>query len=216
MSLDKEAMLESLKGKQSLTIVAFAMPLSSTAEDGGVLQELSTLDLGMLTGKEMTVPLASLTHEELEGAIQAVVNGLETRVREEIHSFANYYIDAWAAQWEGEQRPFWFPAQAEAEEEPKVEDVKYALVMRASAGSYMECLRSMDDIQGLPDPETRGFSMLMTVPGKEGWLPDSKAIEIAAIKSLPKLKAEFVKYFFGSLKPYLGDERVKQLIGYYQ
>lgn len=209
-------MEERLKGKGSFVIVAYAMPLdeASSELDAGVLAKFTYEDAGMVTGKENLMPITSLNdHEELEASVNSVLFGLETRMRDEIHQFADYYMQQWMDQWPGSQRPWWYPAEIK---EPKVKDLEpfkptKALMMKVAAGAYLQPVNSQEEAVKLPDPVLKGTSMLMTFNEEK----DLDEIAKGAERSFWMLKAELATYFFKALTPHLGKERVATLLKKY-
>ena len=211
-------MEENLKGKNSFVIVAYAMPLEDGVEDprAGVLKKLmEERDLGMVTGIENLMAITALgDHRDIEASINSVLMGLDSRVRVEIHNFADHYIDQWRDQWPHQQRPWWWAGrhleELHLKEEEPIKPTK-ALMMRVSAGAYLQPVSSQEEAQGLPDPAMKGVSMLMTF--NEG--QDLDDVSWAAEKTFWLLKAELARYFFSPLKGVLGEGRVATLLKKY-
>ncbi len=210
-------MEENLKGKNSFVIVAYAMPLDEMTEDprAGVLQKFAYEDAGMVTGKENLMPITALgDHEELETSINSVLFTLETRVRDEIHQFADSYMEQWRDQWPHQQRPWWW-AGRHLEELYLKEEIPFkptkALMMKVAAGGYLQAINSQEEAYQLPDPVLKGTSMLMTFNDEK----DLDDIARGAERSFWMLKAKMALYFFKSLKPVLGEERVATLLKKY-
>ncbi len=211
-------MEEKLRGKGSFVIVAYAMPLDEASSEpgSGVLAKFTYEDAGMVTGKENLMPITSLDdHEELEASINSVLFGLETRIRDEIHQFADYYIQQWRDQWPGYQRPWWWAGRHLEELYLKEEEIPFkptkALIMKVAAGAYLQPISSQEEAQALPDPVLKGTSMLMTFNDEK----DLDEIARGAERSFWMLKAELATYFFKALIPHLGKERVAILLKKY-
>lgn len=207
---------ETLRGKGSFVIVAYAMPMNEMIQDpnSGVLNKLALHDYGMVTGKENLMPITSLDdHEELEASINSVIFGLETRIKDEIHQFADAYMQQWRSQWPRPQRPWWWPAAIQQTGEKGVESFKptKALMMKVAAGAYLQPINNQEEAYQLPDPVLKGAAMLMTFNDEK----DLDDVAKGAERSFWMLKSELASYFFKALKPHIGEERVAILLKKY-
>lgn len=216
-------MKESLRDKQSFVVVAYAMPLDETVEtpDAGVLKKFMGEGVGMLSGKENLMPITALgDHDELEAAINSVVFGLEDRMRDEIHQFADSYMEQWRDQWPHYQRPWWWAGRHLEELSITSDDWEEAmatmrptkaLMMRIAAGAYLRPVNSQEEAQAMPDPGVKGLTMCMTFNEEK----DLDDVARGAERTFWMLRSEMARYFFKPLKSVLGEERVATLLKKY-